>query len=255
MTVFRRNKDAQEVPAAEPPKRESPKVTNPTGSSTVAPTRSTGTPAAGAASWMFRGEQAEKALKDYERECALNAKKFKPEIFMSDGTNIQMVFLDEFELFGVFRYYYERNYYTKPANPAEDMFQVYGVDVNAAYHKVYEVVNISGYTDKEGVDHPEPQVKYFIATSSAIRQRLDQLAVKWGEVKDNEGKGTLKGVMIDLAVQGSGKGRLVTLDFAGMYQGDPLKHNGANLQRNGLKKAQELYAPLTVAEQKLILGV
>ena len=201
-----------------------------------------------APSWMFRGAEVEKALKEYEREQAQNARKNTPEIYLMDGTDIQLCFLDKQELCLLWRYYYEKRYYTKPGDPTQDMFMAYNVDVRANPHKIYEVVNLSGYTDREGKHHPEAQVRFLVATSNAMRTRLEKLAEK-------HGNGSLEGLVLQLTVDGKGKERVVTFDYERTYEGDPLRHNGAKLTRMGMKKVQECYAPLTIEEQKLILGM
>jgi len=196
---------------------------------------------------MFMGDKVEEAIRQQEREQAQNAKARSPEIFLMDGTDIQIVFLDDKELCGLWRYFHNNRYYTRP-EPENDMFVKYGIDVRATFHQVYEVVNLSGYTDRKGVLHPEPQIRFLVATSNDIRTRLKKMA-------DKRNGGSLQNVVANLTVEGSGKGRVVNFDFEEIYEGDPLTAKGAKLERRGRKGIVEFYSPPSVEDQKLILGL
>ncbi len=203
-----------------------------------------------AADWMFRGEQIEAAMKKYETEQSLSRRA--PEFWLVDGTDNDIVFLDEGPLASFNRYYTKfpkKRWWTKPQDENDLVLRTGRTDLRYSPVFVYEIVDLSGYVGKDGVRHNEPRVQYLLLTARDKRERLQYLA-------DKHNHGSLKMVTVHVSVKGQGQGQCWNIDFERIYEGDPLRADPKTpLTRRGVEGLYTYYAPPDEEQQRIILGL
>jgi len=187
--------------------------------------------------WMFTGD---KMKQEAQTSAATSARGYPPEFWVKDGGTSVVRFREDDPIVGMYMYSYHNGKRwakcTQPTDTSEDRFAADGR--RAAYYLVYELLDRTGYTNKEGKKVSNIPRYWFV--SDKIHKQLQHIRDK---------KGSL--TKFDIEVHREGGNRPVYTFMLDDALGK-LPSTAKNLPslKGDLKK---YYTPPTVEEQRRML--
>lgn len=190
--------------------------------------------------WLLTREEDQQDMQ-HRKKAEQQANRRAPEFFLFDGDSktIRIVqFLGAVERYSV-RISGKWRQVTAPAYGEPDLFRdKLGVSPSARY--IYEVIDIDGYTDKQGKEHSE--LRRFWVVPQKIHDNLEAIRQKRGDLDT-----------YDLDISRSGTGQHTTYQ---LMPDMPSKFKKSwSAQDSIAEQLEDFYSPPSEDEQRQLLGM